>query len=262
MQLEGELHLRTRGATRATPTRLSYVKRLFVGRGGRVVVVLLICVGIAIAVHSFLAPSRFPVRSVRFVGHFPNVPRPELISAIRPFLGHNFYALSLNNVATAIQGVPWVGTVTVARHFPRTLDVYVHQQNIIAQWGLGGWVNAKGARVHLKGYAVPANLPLLVGPPTHEKEMLTHYMQFKQILAPLGLVAAQIHLSARGTWRITCTTKLLLVLGNHALARLTRFAQVFPRIAGQLAHMRRIDLRYSNGFAVSWRRATLGNHYG
>ena len=213
-----------------------------------------------LSLRAFFAPMRFPVRVVRVVGDLQNVPRPALVNAVAPFLQKNFYGLDLNSVERAVRQVPWVGAAHVERRFPRTLVIYVAPQVLAAQWAQGGWVGARGSHVHLQGYHLPQGLPVFRGPAGREAYMVTHYRRFQELLSPLGLDISTLTLSERQTWRINLSKGPLLVLGHDGSARIARFVRVFPQIATRFASMRRVDLRYTNGFAVSWRGASGDQH--
>ncbi|HUW99085.1 MAG TPA: cell division protein FtsQ/DivIB [Acidiferrobacter sp.] len=215
---------------------------------------------LALLLRAVLAPGRFPVRVIRLVGNLQGIPHQRLVSAIAPFMRENFYALDLGAVGQAVSQVPWVGSVRVERRFPRTLVVQVRRETLTAKWALGGWVNTAGAHVHLQGDHPPQNLPVFSGPAGHEADMIAHYADFQALLHPLGLTIATLTLSARQTWRIGVYKGPVLVLGHAASAHLLRFAHVFPQIATSLASMRQVDLRYTNGFAISWNEATGDQH--
>jgi len=214
---------------------------------------------LVLLVRAFFVPDRFPVRVVRVVGDLQNIPRPLLVAAVEPLLHQNFYGLDLSDVKKTIAAIPWVGVVRVERQFPRILRISISPARLVARWGLGGFVAAQAAHVHLGGYHVPGDLPLFSGPPQSEADMVAHYHRFSQTLKPLGLSVASLTLSSRQTWRVALKNGPLLVLGHAATARLVRFGDIFPEISGQIPSMRRIDLRYTNGFAVSWRKAS-GDH--
>lgn len=217
-----------------------------------------VIIGVASGIRILLAPTRFPVRVIRFTGHFQKVPRDQLVAVAGPFLQQNFYSLDLDTVTAAVRRVPWVGAVSVERRFPRTLVIHIVDAKPVARWVAGGFVSAAGGHLHLDGHKLPAGLPVFAGPRRAESRMAEAYQQFRTTLAPLSLRIAALRLSARHTWRLKLAQGPVLVLGHQAQRRLRSFAQVFPQIADHLARMRRIDLRYTNGFAVSWRKAPRG----
>ncbi len=247
-----------RGAERGRGNPL--LERVRSRRAGRVIGGLALLAGAGVFTHHMLAPGLFPVRTVRFIGHFPRVPRDRLVAVIAPYMHENFYALDLTAVATAVHAVPWAAGVSVTRRFPRTLDISLHDQQLVGQWANGGFVNAKGAQVRLGGYARPANLPLFAGPEGAEQQMEKRYQHFNAILSPLSLTITRLSLSARQSWRVTLGDGVTVMLGRHPDSRLMRLVAIFPQLAPQIPRMRRIDLRYTNGFAVSWRKAPGDTH--
>lgn len=241
--------IRPRGA----PVRGGLLRRLRSRQAGIAAGALLLAASGGFLVHRVLAPGYFPVRTIRFVGHFPRVPRARLIAAVRPFMHANFYALDLAAVAAAVRAVPWAAHVSVTRAFPRTLDISLRDRKLVARWAGGGFIDAHGGQVRLDGGVMSAHLPVFAGPKGEEKQILRRYTQFSAILAPLSLVITRLSVSARQSWLATLEDGVTLVLGRKPGARLLRLVQVFPQLVPQLSHMRRIDLRYTNGFAVRWR---------
>lgn len=232
------------------------------GFSKRHAIVLAAVIGLVFAaalVRSLLAPARFPVRTIRFVGNLQDLPRPLLVKAAAPFMTENFYALDIHHLSASVAQVPWVGSVRVERRFPRTLVVYINPVNITARWALGGWVSASATHVHLQGFHVPHGLPVFHGPAGQEAAMTSHYQTFKTLLTPLGLTIAAVNLSSRQTWRVALRNGPLLVLGHSASQKLQRFVGVFPQIHNLMVSMKRVDLRYTNGFAISWNK-TSGEH--
>ncbi len=224
----------------------------------RIVVFALSASMAAWGLHALLAPGRFPVRSVRVVGHLGHIPQPLLVAAIRPFLYQDFYTLPLDQVGAAVKTVPWVGSVRVERRFPRTLVIHVRRLHLAAQWARGGWIDAQGLRARVDHYKPPKGLPLFKGPAGSESVMWAHYGRFEALLKPAGLTIAALALSDRGTWRATLKGGPRLVLGHDSYARLARFVAVFPQLASERVKIRQVDLRYTNGFAIGW-KASAGD---
>jgi cell division protein FtsQ len=84
--------------------------------------------------------------------------------------------------------------------------------------------------------------------------VLEHYQQLAALLAPVGLQITTLTLTPRHSWRIELDNRLVLTLGREAPEpKLERFVRMIPVVAAsQSRRMRRIDLRYTNGFAVEW----------
>ena len=99
-----------------------------------------------------------------------------------------------------------------------------------------------------------AGLPQLDGPDTQVAEVVALYNQARERLANAGGVRGA-GMDKRGSWSITLSDGTEVVLGrSDPEQRLERFAPLLPRLAAQHPGQRlvRADLRYTNGFALSW----------
>ena len=75
------------------------------------------------------------------------------------------------------------------------------------------------------------------------------------IVTGSGLGVAIVRLSARGSWNLTLSDGREIEVGRgDPQLRLARFARLLPRIdSADPREMERADLRYTNGFALTWR---------
>ena len=75
-------------------------------------------------------------------------------------------------------------------------------------------------------------------------------------LVEQGLRVAALRLDARGAWELDLSNGVTVRLGRRQVdERMERFVQVGAAvIAGQAAKIQYIDMRYSNGFSIGWRR--------
>lgn len=213
------------------------------------------------AVDYVLRPESFPVRSVRLEGEFIRVDQHALAAAAAAAARGNFFLLDLDAVRQRAETVPWVHDVSVRRLWPNSIEVQFTEQQLVARWGTTAWVNAQGEAVDLQGRAGPEGLPQFQGPDRMAARVLDHYQQLSRILAPLNLNIARLTLSARHSWTVQLDTGLVLTLGRELPEpKVERFAAAYPQVrALRAGQMRRVDLRYANGFAVEWNgRAPAG----
>jgi cell division protein FtsQ len=201
-----------------------------------------------------LRPQSFPVRSIRFSGEFRHVDEKALTAAIMDSVRGNFFLLDLDAVRERARSVPWVYDATVRRLWPDGVQVAFSEQQLVARWGQSGWVNVQGDYVDLKGQPGPDGLPQLVGPEGMQDRLLEHYRRLSEILAPANLHVASLALTPRHSWNMVLDNGLVLTLGREEPEpKVARFARVYPlALAAQAAKIRRVDLRYTNGFAVQW----------
>lgn len=201
-----------------------------------------------------LQPDSFPVRSMRFEGEFRRVSEQELATAVVDVVRGNFFLLDLDRVRARIEDVPWVHRASVRREWPDGVHIRFTEQELVARWGKGGWVNADGEHVDLRGRDGPVGLPKLAGPDGMQARLLEHYQRLDGILLGAGRRIGSLTLTARHSWSIVLDNGLVLTLGREAPEpKVTRFARVYAQaLAAQATRMRRVDLRYTNGFSVEW----------
>ena len=107
------------------------------------------------------------------------------------------------------------------------------------------------------GVALP--LPQFTGVDDRAADVLAFHREARPVLVRAGDDIAELHLSARGGWRLVTREGLVVELGRQdALPRLSRFARLLPTLRQDPAGrpLRTADLRYTNGFALSWGEPT------
>ncbi len=201
-----------------------------------------------------LRADTFPVRNVSFEGEFKHVNQRQLAAAVTDRASGNFFALDLTAVQRAAEAVPWVHRATVRRRWPDGLHIQFTEQQLAARWGDKAWVNGSGELVELPDQVGPPGLIQLDGPPGLHAEVLAQWRRLERVVAPHGLGIARLRLTPQHTWEIGLRNNLLLLAGRgEPEQRLARFLEVYrPTLAGQVARVRQVDLRYTNGFAVEW----------
>lgn len=227
----------------------------------RLTLALLIIVALSYAADWALRAETFPVQNVRFEGPFERVTQQELESAVLDLVRGNFFLLDLEAVKQRVEALPWVHRAAVRRRFPHDVAIVFSEQHLAARWGDAAWINTSGEVVHVLGVGVPGDLPRLDGPEGSAAGVLAAYGDFRAVLAPLGMRLAGVELAPRRSWRLELTgpdsRRLTLVLDHQQpRLRLERFARVYrATLAAQAGAIRRVDLRYANGFAVEWQHA-------
>jgi cell division protein FtsQ len=69
---------------------------------------------------------------------------------------------------------------------------------------------------------------------------------------------AALDLDARGAWQLELANGVSVRLGRRQVdERLDRFIQTaLPVVGGRASEISYIDMRYSNGFAIGWKRSS------
>lgn len=195
------------------------------------------------------------IEIVRVEGTLHYVSRPEIERAMSRFRNQSMVSLDLRQVKGLLEGHPWVREVSVRREWPNSLVIEVAEQVAIARWGERHLLNQNGEIFTPEHLADKASLPTLSGPEGREREVMSQYQKFTQLLYPLGLRLASLELNGRGAWRFRLDNGVVVKVGkNRVMEKMRRFA-VFSPFLEQMAGIAAIDLRYQNGIAVSRREA-------
>jgi cell division protein FtsQ len=223
---------------------------------------LLVLMGatLALGVQWLQDPYRFPLRVVKVTSKLHHLEKDELQEAIAPYLRGGFFTVDVTGIHDAVESLPWVYRATVRRDWPDHLVISFVEQVPVARWGKDALLNRDGEIFVPRKLPDELALPFLSGPEGHERTVLKQYRRCAQTLSPLGLHIARIDLNERRAWRIELDNAVELELGRvDTELRLQRFVRTFPEVfAGHLDVLKRVDLRYSNGFSVYWQQAGTG----
>ncbi|HEX7044779.1 MAG TPA: FtsQ-type POTRA domain-containing protein [Burkholderiales bacterium] len=221
---------------------------------------LLLVVGLFYAADWALRAENFPVQQVRFEGPFKHVTQQELEAVVLEHVRGNFLLVDLEAIKQRVEALPWVHRASVRRQFPDKITIRFSEQQLVARWGEEAWVNASGEVARVPGAAVAEDLPRLAGPDGSSAKVLAAFRDFRAALAAGGLTLLGLELAPRRSWTLELEAdgghRLTLVLDDaDPRARLERFARAYrSTLAAQAEAIRRVDLRYTNGFAVEWQR--------
>jgi cell division protein FtsQ len=71
----------------------------------------------------------------------------------------------------------------------------------------------------------------------------------------------EVALDPRGSWTLGLNNGAVVIVGrSEARARLDRFVRLLPQLLTQnTQQLARADLRYTNGFALTWKKSGMGN---
>lgn len=225
-------------------------------------VVVVVALG-ALTLDWLLRSDTLPVKSVSFAGPFQQVSRTRLEKVLLPHINGNFLMLDLVAAQKAVEGLPWIHRATVQRRWPSGIHIQFDEQTLVARWGESAWLNEEGDVVELHG-TVPDTeaLPRLSGPQGYGPTVLNQYRQLGKPLSGLGLQITGLSYTSRRSWHIDLGKGLQIVMGREDDEKaMQRFVQVYPKLlAPRINQIQRVDLRYTNGFAVQWlNRHALSN---
>lgn len=213
----------------------------------------LVALPVVAVLNGWVGAERWPLAKLRVHGEFKRVPAEQLQQVVLPYATSGFFAVKLQDAQDAIEKLPWVESAQVRKQWPDVLEITLVEHKPFARWGKDRLLSEQG-----KLFATPQKLqdlalPDLDGPDTQTEEVVALYNDARALFAPAGVDVTRVSMDARGSWSLQLSNGTEVVVGrDDARSRLQRFVRVLPQLANQQAPIERADLRYTNGFTLSW----------
>ncbi|MGZ8136313.1 MAG: cell division protein FtsQ/DivIB [Methylococcaceae bacterium] len=200
-----------------------------------------------------------PIKYVRVEGVFRYLNKDEVKTALLPLVTTGFFDADMQAIKLAVGMLPWVETVTVKRIWPDSIDIKVTEKIPYTRWGKDSLITEQGVIFTPSSIEQFKNLTILSGPERQQLKVLEMMKGIKTTLADQSIELAEFNINDRGAWKIIVSTGLEIVLGrNEQLKKLQRFLKTLTVLGQeQVEAMAAVDLRYPNGYAVSWKPETL-----
>ncbi len=215
--------------------------------------------GIAWTAVALSDPAALPIRKVLVEGEFTHLDPAVLQQAVVESVDAGFFGVDVAGIRSRLLDEPWIRGATIRRVWPDALHVSVVEQAPVARWGASAMLNEVGDVFAPAPDDFPHGLVRLDGPLGSEVEVLDRYRYVARQLAQVGIGVTAVTLSARHAWSVDTADGKQLVLGRSALEeRLARFLFGYRRGLNEIwQQVGRVDLRYTNGFAVAGANAPV-----
>lgn len=241
--------------------------------------ILLILLVLLFVADRLFDPQKFQIREIEVHGHLKHVDSAQVQQVAESALEGNYFSINLRQLENQIKQVPWVFSASLRRQWPSTIVVDVVEIQPVARWGEDKWLNFTGHLVERQQgseWESNLNLPLLHGPVAQKQIVWEAFQKWSDRFSTNGLSLEQLILDSRDIWRlkfalgalainkgqstqgaeeiIDSPTKVTMVVDKaNSFSRIERFIEALNQeLIGQLPQMKNIDLRYPNGFAISW----------
>lgn len=198
-----------------------------------------------------------PIKYVRVEGSFWYLDADEFQAAVAPCARDGYFTVDLAGVQAAARSLAWVADVKVTRVWPDTLVARVLEHRPVARWGNDSLIDDAGRRFRPEAAARFDELPRLEGPDGQERTVLDKMRSLNAKLAGRQLHIDSLRLSNRLAWVADLRGGTRIVFGNQDPEQaLERLLALLPQLGEErVATIKKLDLRYPNGFAVVWKPA-------
>ncbi len=201
-------------------------------------------------------PENLTITSVEVSGEFKVLNKAQLAPVIEPFTKTNLYLLDAKALEVAIENHPWVSSASMTKVWPDKLMVKIHEQKPVAYWGEDKMLAENGEIIDATLNDKKGLLPILYSPDGKGRNMATNFLQIRRWMTGLPLKITEFKKDNRGSWKVILENGITLKIGrDQQEKRLRRFMVGYQQsLASVMKQVRSVDLRYTNGFAVQWKK--------
>jgi len=221
-----------------------------------IIAVALVVLPVVAVLEGWIGAERWPLRTLRIGGDLKRVDEQKLRAAVLPYARNGFFAIRLEDAQAAVAKLPWVERAEVRKRWPDVVEVRIVEHRPFARWGKDKLLSEDGDLFPLAGAEVPGSLPRfdVDAPAARIADVVALYNEASEMFAPEGVRVREVSLDRRGSWSLLLSNGVRVVVGSQeARLRLARFARLLPGLLAQNPQrLARADLRYTNGFALTW----------
>jgi cell division protein FtsQ len=199
------------------------------------------------------SPLYQPIQAYQLVTPTAQVSSDEIDKVVKPYLGHSFWDIALNQIQADLTRLDWVRSSEVKRKWPDLLYISITEHVPVARWGESGLVNRSGNVFFPHEITGFENLVRLDGQLEDSQTVLRKFIALQQQFKALDLTIEAVSLSPDKVWNIHILNGPEIVLDSlDYQQKLKRFILAYPKLDSAMRKSARTyDLRYSNGFIVA-----------
>ena len=196
-----------------------------------------------------------PIKHVKITGEFQNVSKEEIQSMLEPFTDVGFFDVDVQRIHDLLAQMTWIKNVTVNRIWSDTIAIKMTEKQPLVRWGDDALLSNHGEIITPENITSFENLPILRGIDGQELKSLEIMKGVNTALSDQQMSKTECSINNRWTWKIKLSTGLEILLGrNEQLKKLQRFMKTVDVLGrDQINAMAVVDLRYPNGYAISWK---------
>ena len=196
-----------------------------------------------------------PISTVRIEGRFHHLSRQQLQNQLSSVVSSRFFSLQLTSVQKVLLSIPWVGHVEMKKKWPGTLLVKVTERVPSARWNESSIIDTYGCVFSPESIKSFAQLPLLQGDLKSAKKIWKYFTKIKKQLSMLSLNATTLSMDNTGEWILTVDDVKIIFGRKNKSKRLNSFIYLYKeQLQSVWKQVKRIDLRYTSGAAVAWKK--------
>jgi len=220
---------------------------------------LLIPLGFAVAYLSQME-KLLPIRTIQLSANFKHLDQRKVESKLQSYLGQGFFSLDIHGLQQTLHAEPWADSVSVRRIWPDKLRVTIVEKKPVARWD-GQHLLSDQARIFKADTAAFTHLPRVHAANHQPAWVMRQYRQLQARFNSVDETVVALRVDSRGALDVELINGLKVKFGRDDIERkIERLVSIYRRqILPRREQIERLDLRYSNGFAVAWKAEALRN---
>lgn len=201
-----------------------------------------------------------PIKTIQLSGTFQYIDQQEVEATVQQFIGEGFFSLDIKRVQKSLSDKAWTESISIRRVWPDRLKIEIVEKRPVARWDKNHLLSDKAVVYQAKTRAF-VDLPLVHTAAGNPGQMLHLYYRLASQFAELNEIVVSINKDGRGALDMQLANGLKIKLGRSDIDRkIARFVNIYrQQIQPRQAEIQQLDLRYSNGFAVAWKKEVLQN---
>ena len=204
------------------------------------------------------AGQLLPIRTIQLSGTFDNLDKQEVETTLQQYIGQGFFSLNIYQLQQTLYARAWTDSVSVRRVWPDKLRVMIKEKKPVARWD-DRHLLSDSARVYLADTAAFGHLPVVHAVNHQPAWVLDRFYRLEARFSSVDERLVELSVDSRGALNVELINGLQIKMGrgniDHKIDRLVNIYQ--QQILPRREQIRRLDLRYSNGFAVAWKKEVL-----
>ena len=199
-----------------------------------------------------------PIRTIQLSGTFENLDKQEVETSLSQYIGQGFFSLDIYQLQQTLYASAWTDTASVRRVWPDELRVMIKEKTPVARWD-DQHLLSDSAKAYLADTEQFTQLPIVHAINHQPAWVLAQFYRLEARFNSVDERLLALHADSRGALDVELINGLKIKMGrtniDHKIDRLVSIYQ--QQILPRREQIQRLDLRYSNGFAVAWKKAIL-----
>ena len=199
-----------------------------------------------------------PIRSIQLAGTFEYLDQREIESTLQIYLGQGFFSLNIHELQQDLHAKPWTESVSIRRIWPDKISVTITEKKPVARWD-GEHLLSDKAQVYRAETSFFDHLPRVYAASHSPAWVLNQFYRLENRFNSVEEQMVSLQVDSRGALDVELINGLMIKLGRDDITRkVERLVRIYDsQILPRRERIQRLDLRYSNGFAVAWKEGVL-----